>query len=71
MELEGEFLSFCYVKSLENLSEHTKPLLPLNCGNHVMKQSQTNNFPIKWGKSGVVVELKDYHKYSSLMDHVA
>ena len=28
-----------------------------------MIQSQTGNFPNKWGKSGVVVELKEYHQY--------
>ena len=63
-----EALRSRYVKSLENLSEHTKSLPPLNCGDHVMIQNQTGPFPNKWGKSGVVVELKDYHQYVVKVD---
>ena len=47
-----------YVKSLENLSERTKSLPPLNCGDHVMIQNQTGHFPNNWGESGVVMEFK-------------
>ena len=39
-----ESLSVRYVKSLENLSEHTKSLPLLNCGDHVVIQNQTGNF---------------------------
>ena len=53
-----EYLSICYLKSLENLSEQIKSSQPLNCSDHVMIQSQTDNFPKKQGKSGVIVELK-------------
>ena len=56
------------VNSLENLSEHTKSLLPLKCGDHVMIQNQTGHFPTKLGRSGVVVELKDYHRYVFKVD---
>ena len=35
---------------------------------HVMIQNQTGPFPNKWGKSGVVVELKDYHQYVVKVD---
>ena len=57
-----ETLSIRYVKSLENKSENTKLLPTLNCGDHVVILNQTGNFPRKWGKSGVVVELKDCHQ---------
>ena len=63
-----EALRSRYVKSLENLSEHTRSLPPLNCGDHVMIQNQTGNFPNKWGKSGIIVELKDYHQYVVKVD---
>ena len=57
-----ESRSIRYVKSLENISENTKLLPPLNCGDHVVILNQTGNFPSKWGKSGVVVEVKDCHQ---------
>ena len=63
-----EALRSRYVKSLENLSEHTRLLPPLNCGDHVMIQNQAGNFPNKWGKSGIIVELKDYHQYVDKID---
>ena len=58
-----ESLSIPYVKSLKNLSEHTKSLPSLNCGDHVVIQNHTGYFPNKWAKTGVVVELKDYYQY--------
>ena len=42
-----EALRSRYFKSLKNLSEHTKSLPPLNCGDHVMIQNQTGHFPNK------------------------
>ena len=63
-----ETLRSRYVKSLGSLSEYTKSLQPLNCGDHVMIQNQTGNFPNKWGKSGVLVELKDYHQHVVKVD---
>ena len=57
-----ETLSIRFVKSLENKSENTKLLPTLNCGDHVVILNQTGNFPSKWGKSGVVVEVKDCHQ---------
>ena len=57
-----ESLSICFVKSLENISENTKSLPPLNCGDHVVILNRTGNFPSKWGNSGVVVEVKDCHQ---------
>ena len=44
-----EALQSHYVKSLENLSEYTKSLPPLNYGDHVL-QNQTGSFLNKWGK---------------------
>ena len=66
--IKEEALRSPYVKSLENFSEHTRSLPPLNCGDHVMIQNQAGNFPNKWGKSGIIVELKDYHQYIVKVD---
>jgi len=44
------------------ISDNTKSLPPLNYGDHVVILKQTGNFPSKWAKSGVVVEVKDCHQ---------
>ena len=69
-EVKRKNLSVFVILSLE----HTKMLPLLNCGDHVVIQNQTGNFPKNWGKSGKVVELNDYHQtnmLSRLMDQVA
>ena len=43
--------------------EHTKPLTPLKIGDPVRVQNQTGNFPNKWDKTGVVVEVRQFHQY--------
>ena len=53
-----------YVKTLENLTEHSRPLPPLRHGDHVMIQSQHGRFPKKWDKSGIVVETKENDQYT-------
>ena len=58
-----EALRTRYVKTMENMSEHSRPLLPLEAGNHVMIQNQVGRHPNKWDKSGVVVEVKDNDQY--------
>ena len=50
-----EALRTRYVKTLENMSEHSRPLLPLEAGDHVMIQNQVGRHPNKWDKMGVVV----------------
>ena len=52
-----------YVKTLENLSEHSRTLQPLHHGDHVMVQNQCGRFPKKWDKSGIVVETKTNDQY--------
>ena len=63
-----EALRYRYVKSIESLSEHTKSLPLLNCGNYVMIQNQTGNFPNKRGKSKLVLELKHCYQYVFKVD---
>ena len=63
-----ETLRVRYVKTLENLNEHARLLPALQCGEHVLIQNQTGRFPKKWGKSGVIVEVKDHHQYVVKVD---
>ena len=59
-----EALRARYVKTLENLTEHSRPLPSLEPGDHVMIQNQSGRFPKKWDKSGVVVEIKGNDQYT-------
>ena len=58
-----EALKERYVKTLESLNEHARPLPPLRQGNHVMVQNQRGRFPKKWDHSGLVVETKPNDQY--------
>ena len=58
-----EALRTRYAKTLENLDEHSRALLPLRQGDHVMVQNQTGRFPKRWDKSGIVVETKNNDQY--------
>ena len=58
-----EALKTRYMKTLETLNEHSRSLPPLRHGDHVLMQNQHGRFPKKWGKSGMVVETKDYDQY--------
>ena len=63
-----EALKARYVKSLENLSEHSRPLPILEHGDQVIIQNQSGRFPKKWDKSGVVVEIKGNDQYTIKVD---
>ena len=52
-----------YVKTVENLSEHVRPLAPLRHGDHVLIQNQRGRCPNKWNSSGVIVETKPNDQY--------
>ena len=48
--------------STEALDMHTRPLPPLSLGDKVILQNQRGSHPKKWDKSGIVVELGNYHQ---------
>ena len=52
-----------YIKTLENLTEHSRSLPPLRHGDHVLIQNQTGRFPTRWDRSGIVVEMKPHDQY--------
>ena len=63
-----EALKVRYVKSMENLAEHARPLRPLEHGDRVIIQNQNGRFPKKWDKSGTVIEVRPNDQYSVKVD---
>ena len=47
---------------------HTRFLPPLPVADHVKLQNQMGNHPKRWDKTGVVIEVRQYHQYVIRMD---
>ena len=62
-EAKENALKTRYVKTLEDMKEHSRPLSPLRIGDGVIIQNQQGNHPKKWDKSGIVVEIKENDQY--------
>ena len=52
----------------ERLSEHTVNLPPLKVSDYVRIQNQVDPHPNKWDKTGVVVEVRQFHQYVVRVD---
>lgn len=63
-----EALRHRHMKVAERLSEHTKRLQPLVIGNRVRIQNQTGPHPLKWDKTGTVIEVKQFDQYGIRVD---
>ena len=50
------------------LTEHTRKLPGLKPGDVVMVQNQTGRHPLKWDKSGMVIEASPFDQYKVKMD---
>ena len=50
-------------KICERLTEHTRDLPPLKVGDHVRIQNQSGVHPTKWDRTGIIVEVRQYHQY--------
>ena len=57
-----------HMKQAERLNLHTKRLPPLKVGDHVRVQNQTGNHPLKWDKTGTVVEVRQFDQYAVRLD---
>ena len=57
-----------HLRAAERLSQYTKTLPPLRVGDHVRLQNQLGNEPLKWDKTGVVVEVKQNDQYIVRVD---
>ena len=62
-QLKKEIIKAQYVKTIENLSKHTKQLPPLWIGDHIFEQNWLSNTPGKWDCSGVILESKGHDQY--------
>ncbi len=49
-------------------SEHTRPLAPLRVGDTVRIQNQTGHHPTKWDRTGIVIEVRQFHQYLIRID---
>ena len=67
-ENRGAALSKRHCRERERLSEHSSNLPPLKVGDNVYVQNQVGNRPLKWDKSGTIVEVKQYDQYNVKMD---
>jgi hypothetical protein len=52
----------------ERWNEHTRQLPPLKIGDHVYVQNLTGNFPRRWERTGLVIEVKQHHQYLIRVD---
>lgn len=55
-----EALRNCHMKTVERCGDCCQSLL----GDHVHIQSQTGTHPLKWDKTGHIVEIKQYDQYA-------
>lgn len=63
-----EALCIRHMRSAKRWTEHTKRLPPLIIGDHVRIQNQTGPLPLKWDKTGTIIEVHKFHQYVVTMD---
>ena len=56
------------VRNAERLTEHTVQLQPLKVGDRVFIQNQTANHPLRWDRTGLVIEVKQFDQYAVKVD---
>ena len=56
------------VRNAERLTEHTVRLQPLKIGDRVFIQNQTGNHPLRWDRTGLVIEVKQSDQYAVKVD---
>ena len=68
LNLREEALRHRHMLHQDKWSEHTKALSPLKIGDRVRIQNQTGLHPTKWDRTGVVIEVRQFHQYIIRMD---
>ena len=63
LEAREEALRKRHMLSAERWAEHTRHLPPLAVGDHVYIQNQTGPHPLKWDKTGQIIEVKQHDQY--------
>lgn len=57
-----------HMQAAERWAQHTKQLPPLCVGDHVRVQNQTGHHPLKWDKTGRIVEVRQFDQYAVRID---
>ena len=57
-----------HMQTAERLSAHTKRLPVLSVGDHVRIQNQVGPHPLKWDKTGIVIEVRQFDQYVIRVD---
>ena len=57
-----------HIQKAEQLSRGSKPLPPLQPGDHVAIQNQTGTNPRQWSQTGVVIEVGPHRSYNISVD---
>ena len=52
----------------EKWTQKTSTLNPLKVGDHVYIQNLSGNNPLRWERTGIVMEVRDHHQYSVKVD---
>ncbi|CAC5377697.1 unnamed protein product [Mytilus coruscus] len=68
LDAREEVLRNRHIKQGERLSEHTKRLPPLATGDFVRIQNQIGHYPLKWDKTGVIIEVRQFDQYAVKVD---
>ena len=61
-------LAIRHSREREKWSEHTRDLKPLEVGDHVYVQNLVGNNPLKWERTGIVVEAMPFKQYRIKLD---
>ncbi len=68
LDLREQALRHRHIRHQDTWSEHTRTLTPLKVGDRVRIQNQTGPHPKKWDRTGVVIEVRQYHQYLVRVD---
>ena len=68
LQAREEALRVRHMRSAERLSEHTRLLPQLKVGDLVRIQNQTGPHPLKWDKTGRIIEVRQHDQYAVKVD---
>ena len=57
-----------FIKSSEQLNQHSRHLEPMSVGDKCFVQNQSGNYPKRWDRSGTIVEVGPNDQYSIKID---
>ena len=57
-----------HMKMAQYWTEQTKRQPPLSVGDHMRIQNQVGSHPLKWDKTGIVIEFRQFDRYAIIVD---